>query len=234
MLYPYAEALLEFERRHGARVHANRPENLQAAVIVETRPLFFLPHVIKSTMFALGEGWNLHVLCGLHSFEFVRRALAGWTVAIVNMGFEALSTAHYSVLLKALPFWQQLRESKILIFQSDTLVCSRNIDEFKEYDYIGAPCGTDGADFVINGGLSLRTRDKMTECIRSQPPDETAEDIFFSRGLRRLGAKLPSFDTACRFAVESVYIAHPFGVHGTDKTYQSVELAERIARGIRW
>jgi len=55
LMFPYADFLLDFERKHGDLTHQNSPENTRAAVIVETRPGFFLPRVIRNVMYFLGR-----------------------------------------------------------------------------------------------------------------------------------------------------------------------------------
>lgn len=56
LMFPYADFLLDFERKHGDLTHQNSSENTRAAVIVETRPGFFLPRVIRNVMYFLGPG----------------------------------------------------------------------------------------------------------------------------------------------------------------------------------
>lgn len=236
MMYPYADFLLDFDTRHAAFMHRNCPENSRAAVIVETRPLFFLPKVVRNVMYFLGERWNLHVVCGELSHEYVSRFLRGWDVHIVKLqGTYRLSADGYNKLLTAPEFWQLFTEEKLLVFQSDALLAGANVAEFECYDYIGAPCGRFDEHFVANGGLSLRSRASMLKCLREfRAPEGMPEDVFYTESARRGAARLPNLDTASRFAVESLYTTHPFGVHGTDKCYHSVEVAEKIVRAIAY
>jgi hypothetical protein len=236
MMYPYAEFLIDFAARHAALVHHNCPENTRAAVIVETRPLYFLPKVLRNVMYFLGARWNLHVLCGELSLDYVQRSLAEWSVRIVRLqGAYRMSVEAYNKLLMSPEFWQLFAEERLLIFQSDALLVGANIAEFEAYDYIGAPCGRFDEQYIANGGLSLRSRRAMLQCLAQfRARDGIAEDVFFTESARRAGARLPDLDTASRFAVESLYTAHPVGVHGTDKCYHSVELAEKIIRGIAY
>src|SRR5579864_4130802 len=84
MMYPYAEFLLDFDRKHGQRTHANAPENTRAAVIIEGRPFFFLPKVIKNAMFFLGPRWNLYVFCSELSHDYIQASLPGWDIHITK------------------------------------------------------------------------------------------------------------------------------------------------------
>jgi hypothetical protein len=236
MMYPYAEFLLDFDRKHGSFTHHNSPENTRAAVIVETRPQFFLPKVIRNTMFFLGPRWNLHVFCGELSHDYIQDFLKGWSVRVTKFpGLFHLSVTHYSGIVTSPSFWSGFAEDKLLIFQSDSILCGPNIEDFIAYDYVGAPCGRFDEQYIANGGLSLRTRRVMLDCVeRFRPGDGVPEDVFFTSAVRQMGAAMPDMATACRFAVESLYSEHPVGVHGTDKCFHSTEIAEKITRAIRY
>jgi hypothetical protein len=235
MMYPYAEFLINFDRKHGAFTHGNCPENTRAAVIVETRPLYFLPKVIKNTMFFLGPRWNLHIFSGELSHPYIEQVLQGWSVGLRKLpGTYRLSSRDYNGILTSPSFWNSFSEDKLLIFQTDCILSGPNIDDFAGYDYIGAPCGRFDEHFIVNGGLSLRTRRTMLECVTHFRPGSEPEDVFFTKALREAGSAMPDLNTAYRFAVESIYTEHPVGVHGTDKCFHSVEVAEKIAQAIRF
>jgi hypothetical protein len=75
----------------------------------------------------------------------------------------------------------------------------------------------------------------MADCLTHfQPSPGEPEDVFFTNAVRQLGAVMPDFETATRFSVESVYTMHPVGVHGTDKYFHSVQVAQKITRAIRY
>jgi hypothetical protein len=234
-MHPYARFLIDFERRHLGLIHRNSLNNTRAAVIIETRPLFFLPKVVRNVMFFLGPQWNLHVFGSPESMRYLQDCLPGWDVwyAAVSPQYRLGIDAYNRILLSA-GFWGALREEKILLFQPDSLLTGANIEEFAGYDYVGAPCRTFDEGYVANGGLSLRTREAMHDCVRRFDPEPgEAEDVFFSRAVRSAGAAMPDLRTAARFSVESIYAGHPVGVHGTDKFFHSVEVAERITRAVR-
>jgi hypothetical protein len=236
MMYPYAEFLLAFDRSHRDLVHRNAPENTRAAVIIESRPDYFLPVVIRETMHFLGPRWNLHVFCGELNHAYVCRSLEGWDVHIQKLpGLGRLTVAQYSGILMSPAFWSAFAEDKVLVFQTDSILCGSNVDDFFSYDFVGAPCGRFDELYIANGGLSLRSRRVMLDCLsRLSPKDGVPEDVFFTAAARSIGAAMPGLAVACRFAVESIYTDHPFGVHGTDKNYHSLDVAEKITRAIRF
>jgi hypothetical protein len=237
MLYPYAEFLIDFDRKHAAMVHQNCPENTRAAVLVETRPHFFAPMVIRNVMYFLGPRWNLHIMCSESAYSYLHKALRGWDVGITTipgMGMRMPRT-DYRAMKKSREFWMRFRESKLLIFEVDSLLSAANVEDFIGYDFVGAPCGRFDDHYVANGGLSLRTREVMIDCLSYFPPEpDIPEDVFFTNAVRSLGGSMPGLETATRFSVESIYTTHPVGVHGTDKYYHSAEVAGKITRAISY
>jgi Protein of unknown function (DUF5672) len=155
MMYPYAEFLIDFGRRHAGLTHHNCPENTQAAVIVETRPCFFLPIVIRNVMFFLGPHWNLHILCGENSRGYLQSALRDWNVRLMQLPGRAarLSKTDYNGIMTSPHFWGCFPESKLLVFQADSLLSSPDVEDFLGYDFVGAPCGLFDERYFANGGL---------------------------------------------------------------------------------
>jgi hypothetical protein len=246
MMAPYAGFLVDFERRHADYVHRNSPRNSLAAVIVESRPHYFLPKVIRNVMYFLGPGWNLHVLTAHTTVEFVRQSLQGWLMSVAPLPEHLVSsTWHgrsnavhlprpvYNSLLSAAEFWESFQEDKLLTFQTDSLLTGRNVADFLRWDYVGAPCGRSPEAYVANGGLALRSRQMMLDCLRlASPAENEPEDVFYTDRVRQLGGAMPDVRTAARFSVETVYVGHPLGVHGTDKYLHPLEIAERIVRAV--
>jgi len=129
----------------------------------------------------------------------------------------------YSALLKTVAFWDQVKGEKILLFQTDSVICSNSTlktDYWMKYDYIGAPWHhslghaqyTNG---VGNGGFSVRTKSVMKEIITKfgEGNDYQNEDVFFSRGTKDTNHLLAPLEEAVKFAVETEYYATPFAVH---------------------
>jgi hypothetical protein len=234
MVYPYVKFLLDFDRRHGSLTHCNSPSNTKAAVLVESRPLYFLPMVLKNVMFFLGSQWNLHVVYGEFSERYLDGLLNDWDVNGIKLqGVTHLSRAQRSELLKSSEFWKLFSEEKLLVFESNSVMCSSKVDEFIDYDFIGAPIGT-AESFSLNGGFSLRSRRKMIQCIVEGRDNGEPEDEFFTRMMRQTGAATPDFVSACRFAVAEAYECQPLGVPAVDEGLHSPEIAEKIVAQITY
>ena len=132
---------------------------------------------------------------------------------------------------------------RVLIFQTDSLLCRAGIDAFAQWDYIGAPWRQDdlwcvGKPWLTavggNGGFSLRSRARTLACLdawgylRGQ-----CEDVFYVETMPKVGGKVASREAGAKFAVESVYAADPLGFHAAYKwltAEQMAELLEGISR----
>jgi hypothetical protein len=129
-------------------------------------------------------------------------------------------------------FWEQLRPAeKVFMFQTDSIICSnspRTVDDFLEYDMIGAPVVKHlGSGF--NGGLGIRsvplildilkTEDWATdradngEKYREVANIDYEDQWFYAKMLERKGTKFPSQEVASRFAVETIWEEEPLGFH---------------------
>lgn len=118
----------------------------------------------------------------------------------------------------------------LLLFQSDSILCAnspRKVEDFLQFDFVGAPIDPRYGQ-GMNGGLSLRNREKMLEVLdrnqftgNKQEGGLAYEDQWFVRKLQELppgpnnetGAHLPPVEVASEFAVESIWRKQPFGLH---------------------
>jgi hypothetical protein len=133
----------------------------------------------------------------------------------------------------------------VLTIQTDAVLCSNSpysINDFLEYDWVGAPwkkwphllSGNGGilcfslADlsmmlvwWLTYAGLSLRRKSKMietiTKCVVKKP---RIEDLWYAYCFRQLPymgrdfkVKLAPQEVSQNFAVETLYAPNPMGVH---------------------
>lgn len=188
------------------------------AVIVECRPLPYLITVIKTVMYYLGEEWSLQIFHGLEHEDELKGEMKKWgSIHFENMGVNNISKIEYNNLLKSPEFWKKVKGEKVLIFQSDAILLRKGIEEFLDYDYIGAPwLKPKENSYVGNGGLSLRTKDVMLKIAEEHTDDnDPQEDIFFIKYLN--GYNVADIKTAMKFSVEDVYFPNPLGLHNPVK-----------------
>jgi hypothetical protein len=199
-------------------------------VIVEPRSMEILPKVIKNFMYLLQhKGWGLIVAHGTENETFIKNHLNGWpNVKFYNLGEKNLTIDMYNMMFCTPKFWSDLLSMKCkhaLIFQNDTLLLKDNIDDFLEYDYVGAPWFVKfyGILEVGNGGLSLRNVQKMiditSQCPRYIPSEKGGtmyldhEDIYFAFWCLMKNYKIPTPKKAKEFSVETVYYNDTCGLH---------------------
>lgn len=230
--------------KHGARQGSGPfppseplPTSRFRAVTVLHKPCSSLGYTLTNFASNLGPEWPILVLHNedvtphLNKNKIVRlqkknRILR--TAALEKNGFPALTTIKsYSKLLASTRFWTLLRAEHVLLFQMDSVLCSMSpwkVDDFLQYDYIGAPWIDKwyGMD-IGNGGLSLRKTKTMIRITRTFKFNVTEnEDIYFSRGIYKLARRDPSIEippvhVAAKFAYEAGRLPRvvSFGVHKT-------------------
>ena len=215
------------------------PRSRFRAVTVLHKPCSTLGYTLMNFASNLGPEWPILVLHNKEVSQHLKRNKIVrlqkkhgilHTASLESNGFSALSSANsssYSKLLASTRFWSALRAQHVLIFQTDSVLCSMSpwtIDDFLRYDYIGAPWidrwyGMD----IGNGGLSLRKTKTMIRITKTFKFNETEnEDIYFARGISDLAAqdpaiKNPPVHVAAKFAYEAGRLPRvtSFGVHKT-------------------
>jgi hypothetical protein len=176
-------------------------------------------------MYLLQEkDWGLIIFHGTQNEDFLRQNLKDWpsSVIYIQMGIENMNAFQYSDLLCSPSFWKTLLDyhcEHSFIFQMDTILLKDNVDDFIQYDYIGAPwC----EKYMGNGGLSIRKTKEMYWITLNKPRVlETMngpyrlenEDIYFSFWVLQLDVNIPSIPIAKRFSVETIYSEDTCGMH---------------------
>jgi hypothetical protein len=140
----------------------------------------------------------------------------------------------YNQVLKNELFWDTLECEKCIVVQDDGfLMNGKFIDDYLQYDYIGAPWA-DAKDneyikkhinpeLVGNGGFSIRDVEKMRYVCRTYKDDknslfyhnlnEIPEDVYFVKHLVQMKGNVAPFDIARKFAIEQVLSINPVGFH---------------------
>jgi hypothetical protein len=200
---------------------------MHTAIIVEPRKHRALSFVLNNVLINLSDDWNVIVCHGTVNKEFVDDILNTdlknykSRVSLIDLGVENLTRAEYNELIASKKFYDFVPTEMLLVFQTDSMIFAKNkhfIDEFMEFDYVGAPwCGDIKPPnaTVGNGGFSLRRKSKMLEIIEKVPYPGDNEDLYFSNAANHalIDFKKPSFDHAKRFSIEHVFSEASFGCH---------------------
>ena len=191
---------------------------MNAAVITETR--HFNPQIIRDHLSMLPDDFELVVFCS----ESNKRLFNEFDCQKYIVSINDLND--YNRLLTSTFFWGKMQQyDRVLIFQTDSKILRKGIEEFYEWDYIGAPWKFQ--DKGGNGGLSLRNPKIMQEIIRSVPySGNPYEDVWFSNNIEKFGNLAPRLECK-KFACETIYELGTWGYHAI-KNYMTNEQIKEI------
>lgn len=200
----------------------NKSENTKVAVIIEPRKHEFSKGVIYNIMYMLGPGWNLHIFTSKESKEWYKDLFPNWEFLITEIGVPDLTLEMYSQLLLNSHFWNTIKEENILIFQTDTMMFNSNINDFLEYDFVGANF-FNSLDQSIhnggnNGGFSFRHKTAMLDCLKNVSAQKffeyrssngksnyicpLHEDVYYSTACEILNKNLCPVEKRKEFSIE--------------------------------
>lgn len=219
------------------------------AVIVECRQHPWLEHSLRNVAHYLPEGWTMLVVHGNENRDFVLQTIEAaqmtGQIGTHNLDIDNLDRTGYSNLLKRPDFWGLIPTTRTLIFQTDSMLLRDGLEEFYEWDYIGAPWN----DFHVpqgvgNGGLSLRTVAVMNEIARrfgKASENEEMEDVFFARMLHLHGQELETTGGLANRQAAHVFCAEwtlrdmpvcesPLGLHQAWRAHSPEQLEKWFAQ----
>ena len=209
------------------------------AVLIEYRQLPHVEVLLRNCIAKLGAEWSYTVVCGNDSFLFYTNVCKSIhaNIRVINTKHSDMTQNIYNNMLLTTDFWQLFSCDKMLIYQEDTFIFKNNIDEFMNWDYIGAPFQMDCVEGhnVGNGGLSIRSRNKMLDVLTAIPPhtvsifevkpfvrkfmshknlDNIPEDVYYATYLQKLNiGTVPNVEIASEFSSETIYNKNSFGMH---------------------
>ena len=223
------------------------PNSTKAAVIIEPRRHAMLESVVRNIMHHLGANWNLHIWTYSRNESWVRNLFPDWELHVHSVPFPNMNQTLYNGYLLDPYFWDTLSEEHILIFQTDCLLFRSIPSEMFAFDYVGANYYR--AEHIapsiggIQGGLSLRKRSAMADCLRRVSWDTIQhyrismglpkiatkhEDIFFTHACEMLKKQVPPPPMRSSFSIEAEFYDRPCGHHGYHLPYFTEQQALQI------
>lgn len=197
------------------------------AIIIEPREHAALEFVLQNFNDHLSQEWQFVVFHGNKNIDFTKKicdkVFLPSRVTLVNLGVDNLTLSEYSKLFYSDLLYSNIPTEMFLVFQTDTVICSQfkeNINQFLEYDYVGAPWNHLPMPLakVGNGGLSLRRKSKMKEIVEKCKFKNIGnkyinEDLVFANGCGIVNLNKPTSEEAKMFSVENIYHDKSFGIH---------------------
>lgn len=218
------------------------------AVIIEPRKHKALEFVLRNFIENLSDEWKILIFHGRQNKEFIqeiilRNEFENRIDKLIQLDVDNLSIAQYNRMLINPSFYNCILTEIMLIFQTDTMILSRNkdlINDFLEFDYVGSPWKN--IKMVGNGGLSLRRKSKMIEICEYYMKmmedkkikeeimkflDENNEDVMISLQ-KTIYINTPEFKNAVYFGMETVYNEISFGIHSIWKHFTEEEMIKTL------
>jgi len=196
------------------------------AVIVETRKHPALEFVVNT--FSEQLKIPIQLFHGMDNESFIRDSTISalvdqGRVQLQRMNIDALPANRYNALFLNREFWNCMAgRNKILVFQTDALVCSASpwsLADFCSFDYIGSAWKCDRPIGLRisggSGGLSLRDWKCCTRSLEIFSPETWpgGEDGYFAFHLDLMGCKVGQADECARFSSQKFFRCKSFGVH---------------------
>lgn len=182
--------------------------SIYESVYIEFRELKHSEFIIKNCIIKLNEKWSHTVICCNDNYDFTVNLCnkINKNINIIKLDITNATYNDYNNLLLTKNFWNNLKGTKILLYQSDSLIFNTNVDDFLHYDYIGIPFTRKcilAKSQVGNGGLSLRSKNVMLDVLNNPKCDKMysriaenfrlhfkfdniPEDIYFSQNIQNL------------------------------------------------
>ena len=199
---------------------------MNICAIVETRKLPNIRAIAENHV--MYSGFKPMVFHGHNNEQHIQDELNGIDCLFGNIGVNELTASGYNRLLTSNFFWNCIPSENVLIFQHDSLLLRTGIEEYMQYDFIGAPIGH--IQFpCMNGGLSLRKKSKMMQVIAAIKYNEGLhgnEDMFFCNAIKDIGGNLPTKEIAQSFSVETIFGLGSMGVHAIEKYLTNDQCSE--------
>lgn len=199
-------------------------------VIVEPRQHPHLRYVLENFDKLMPLHYDVYIFHGHSARSFAQQAATHLEkrrlVHYLSLNKDSITADEYNMLLKMPHFWNAIEAENILIFQTDSVLCSQSpfsIEDFENFGYIGCAFDSHAGRgthwhphaFWGVGGLSFRHKSAALECIRAIGSDSLlAEDVFFSNCIDvGLGKRPHNASLLSDFCSEMTFLSRSFGTH---------------------
>ena len=201
----------------------------KAMIIVEPRPHKLLKPVIENFHKYMSHDWDLYIFHGKSHKNFCKNAIKNIrsrNIYLLPLDTDNLTADQYNHLLIQKSFWKKINAEHILVFQTDTVLCGNSlnkINSFLNYSYVGCPFDDKivGEHHIWNnkpfygiGGLSIRKKSFMMDCIKNNPNpgNKYPEDVLFSKCVKDKNENI-DISTLNNFCTQHIYAKDSFGAH---------------------
>lgn len=197
---------------------APRPYNeSKVALLIENRANPILAPLMLHFMSVVPAEWRFRFMGSAESVAHINGSVAireqvqagKLDLTLIPANMSTAGTEQISRFLTTLWLYEVVLQPAewLLVFQTDSILCAnsrRNLNDYLEYDWVGAPWNPWG-QWGGNGGLSLRRVSAMIAVLRDQVRIDGSEpeDVWLSERLaHRPGARMANGTVALTFSGE--------------------------------
>ncbi len=201
------------------------------AVIVETRFTPNLVEIIKDRHLKyLPKDWQVFMILGEANYDLIGSETfenENGRRRVIKRMIEPFDISDYNNFLTSVNFWNCLVEygfDKVLIFQTDSRLLRTGVEDYLQWDFVGAQDIRKGCEGMMNGGLSIRdVKACLKVCQENVYNGSPNEDWWFCQHLRNL----PPTNLTPPFSVELAPLLGSLGAHAIEK-YLTEEECNKI------
>lgn len=214
---PYVEPYLPSVSLEYASLQKTPYNESKVALLVENRPFPLLAPLMLHFMGVVPPDWRFRFMGSVESVEHINKSMAiqeqvklgKLDLTYIPANMSTGSQEEISRFLTTLWLYEVVLQPAewLLVFQTDSILCAnsqQNLNDYLEYDWIGAPWNPAGR-WGGNGGLSIRRVSAMIDVLRSQVrvPGSEPEDVWLAERLgHRPGSKVANGSVSLTFSGE--------------------------------
>ncbi|KAK2070315.1 hypothetical protein P8C59_004818 [Phyllachora maydis] len=196
---------------------ASKFNESKVALLIENRAVPILAPLMLHFISVVPPDWRFRFMGSVESVDYVNKSLAireqvaagKLDLTYIPANMSTGSQEEISRFLTNLWAYEVLLQPAewLLVYQTDSMLCANsrhNLNEYLEYDWVGAPWDPTGR-FGGNGGLSLRRVSTIIDVLRNQERayGSEPEDVWLTDRLgHRPGARLANGSVSSTFSGE--------------------------------
>ncbi|KAK4639058.1 hypothetical protein QC761_701990 [Podospora bellae-mahoneyi] len=204
-------------QKHHYQVQASRYNASKVALLIENRPDPILAPLMLHFMGVVPPDWRFRFMGSYESVAHINKSSAirsqvaagKLDLTYIPSNMTTGSQEEISRFLTNRWLYEVVLQPAewLLVFQTDSILCAnsrRNLNEFLEYDWVGAPWSLN-ARYGGNGGLSLRRVSAIVEVLKHQTRKDGSEpeDVWLSDRLgHRIGNMMANGSVSSAFSGE--------------------------------
>ncbi|KAK1979957.1 hypothetical protein LZ30DRAFT_751036 [Colletotrichum cereale] len=198
--------------------YAHSPYNhSKVALLIENRPNPILAPLMLHFISVVPPDWRFRFMGSVESVKFINQSVAireqvaagKLDLTYIPTNMSTVGQEMISRFLTNLWLYETVLQPAewLLVFQTDSILCAnskRNINDYLEYDWIGAPWNP-GGRWGGNGGLSIRRVSAMIDILKYQQRVDNSEpeDVWLAERLaHRPGSKVANGTVSLYFSGE--------------------------------